>query len=68
MRKFIILIAALAVAGAVQTSPRAFAQTTAASKDAGGTISLTAQQKKPNVVRAAPVRSGQWCAAFRARP
>ena len=58
MRKFIILIAALAVAGAVQTSPRAFAQTTAASKDAGGTISLTAQQKKPNVVRAAPVRSG----------
>ena len=57
MRKFIILIAALAVAAAVQTSPRAFAQTTAASKDAGGTISLTAQQKKPNVVRAAPVRS-----------
>ena len=52
------MIAALAVAGAVQTSPRAFAQTTAASKEAGGTISLTAQQKKPNVVRAAPVRSG----------
>jgi hypothetical protein len=57
MRKFIILTAALAVATAVQTSPRAFAQTTAASKDAGGTISLSAEQKKPNVVRAAPVRT-----------
>src|ERR1035437_3361842 len=57
MRKFIILTAALAVATAVQTSPRAFAQTTAASKDAGGTISLSAEHKKPNVVRAAPVRT-----------
>src|ERR1035437_9723718 len=57
MRKFIILTAALAVATAVQRSPRAFAQTTAASKDAGGTISLSAEQKKPNVVRAAPVRT-----------
>jgi len=56
MRKFIILIAALAVAAAVQTSPRAFAQTTAASKDAGGTTTLAAEQKK-TVVKSAPVRT-----------
>jgi hypothetical protein len=37
MRKFIILMAALAVAAAVQTSSRAIAQTAPASKDAGST-------------------------------
>jgi hypothetical protein len=59
MRKFIILIAALAVAAAVQTSPRAFAQTTAASKDAGSTTTLAAQQQKKNVapVKTAPART-----------
>ena len=57
MRKFIILIAALAVATAVQTSPRAFAQTAPASKDAGSTTSLTALQKKQTVVQSAPKRT-----------
>src|SRR5450759_2676958 len=57
MRKFIILMAALAVAAAVQTSPRAFAQTATASKDAGSTTTLTAEQKKKPVVQSAPVRT-----------
>jgi len=53
MRKFFTLIAALAVAVAVQTPQRAIAQTAPASKDANETISLTAQQKKPSNVRRA---------------
>ena len=59
MRKFIILMAALAVAAAVQTSLRAIAQTAPASKDAGSTTTLTAQQKKnvAPVVRTAPART-----------
>jgi hypothetical protein len=61
MRKSIsMLIAALAVAVAAQASPQAFAQTAPASKDAGSTTTLSAQQqKKPVVVpaRPAPVRS-----------
>jgi hypothetical protein len=59
MRKFIILMAALAVAAAVQTSSRALAQTAPASKDAGSTTTLTAQQKKnvAPVVRSAPART-----------
>jgi hypothetical protein len=59
MRKFIILMAALAVAAAVQTSSRAIAQTAPASKDAGSTTTLTAQQKKnvAPVVRSAPART-----------
>ena len=59
MRKFIILMAALAVAAAVQTSSRAIAQTASASKDAGSTTALTAQQKKnvAPVVRTAPART-----------
>jgi Beta/Gamma crystallin len=59
MRKFIVLLAALAVAVTVQTPQRAMAQTTPASKDANGTISLTAQQKKQTAapVRAAPART-----------
>ena len=61
MRKSIsMLIAALAVAAAAQTSPHAFAQTAPASKDAGSTTTLSAQQQKKQVVapvRAAPVRS-----------
>src|SRR5450759_5279685 len=58
MRKFIILIAALAVAAAVQTSSRAIAQIAPASKDAGSTTTLTAEQKK-NVapVKTAPART-----------
>ena len=43
------------VAAAVQTSSRAVAQTAPASKHADSATSLSAQQKKPNVVRAAPV-------------
>ena len=59
MRKFIVLLAALAVAVTVQTPQRAMAQTAPASKDANGTISLTAQQKKQTAapVRAAPART-----------
>jgi hypothetical protein len=59
MRKFIILMAALAVAAAVQTSSRAIAQTAPASKDAGSTTTLTAQQKKnvAPVVRSVPERT-----------
>ena len=60
MRKIIILMAAFAVAAAVQTSPRAFAQTAPASKDAGSTTTLTAQQQKKNVapvVRTAPAHT-----------
>ena len=57
MRKFITLIAALAVAAAVQMSPRAIAQTAPASKDAGSTTTLTAEQKKKPVVQSAPVRT-----------
>ena len=59
MRKFIILMAALAVATTVQTSSRAIAQTAPASKDAGSTTTLTAQQKKnvAPVVRSAPART-----------
>jgi len=59
MRKFIVLLAALAVAVAVQTPQRAIAQTAPASKDANETISLTAQQKKQTAapVRAAPART-----------
>jgi hypothetical protein len=50
------MIAALALAAAVQTTPRASAQTAAVSKDPA-TTSLTAQQKKQVVapVRTAPV-------------
>jgi len=59
MRKLIILMAALAVAAAVQTSSRAIAQTAPASKDAGSTTTLTAEQKKnvAPVVRSAPART-----------
>ena len=59
MRKFIILMAALAVGAAVQTSSRAIAQTAPALKDAGSTTTLTAQQKKnvAPVVRSAPART-----------
>jgi hypothetical protein len=57
MRKLIILMAALAVAAAVQTSSRAIAQTAPASKDAGSTTTLTAEQKKKPVVQSAPVRT-----------
>ena len=59
MRKFIVLLAALAVAVAVQTPQRVIAQTAPASKDANETISLTAQQKKQTAapVRAAPART-----------
>jgi hypothetical protein len=51
-------MAALAVAAAVQTSSRAIAQTAPASKDAGSTTTLTAEQKK-NVapVKTAPART-----------
>ena len=60
MHKFLTLIAALAVAAAVQTSPPATAQTAAASKDDGATTTLSAAQQKRAAaapVRAAPVRS-----------
>jgi hypothetical protein len=59
MRKLIILMAAFAVAAAVQTSSRAIAQTAPASKDAGSTTTLTAEQKKnvAPVVRSAPART-----------
>jgi hypothetical protein len=57
MRKFVFLIAALAVAAAVQTSPRASAQTAPASNDAGSATTLAAQQQqKKKPVIAAPAR------------